>query len=76
MKTPIINILASQNRNLIHYIYRSEEPIEKELEEFISNRTPVGMIDERNEQLSSIHLNEVTMLKDINPKCEPDYIQL
>lgn len=76
MKTPIINIFASSNRNLVHYIYRSETPIEKELEEFITNRTPVGMIDEATARCYSKEMKEITMLKEEYPKGQEGYIQL
>ena len=77
MKTPVINVFASKSRNMIHYIYRSQDkPIEKTLEEFISNRIPVGMIDEANSTASSIEIKGMTMLRDNNPKGNKGYIQL
>ena len=77
MKIPVINIFTSKDKNMIHYVYRSQDkPIEKTLEEFISNRTPIGMIDEAVEPVSSIQINEMTMLKDNHPKNNKGYIQL
>lgn len=77
MKTNLIKIYKSASGDITHYIYRSQsEPIEKDLEEFINNRTPVGMISEKNDTiLKSIEeLENVSMLVNKSPKNYEGYI--
>lgn len=61
----------------MHYIYRSKgEPIEKDLEEFINNRTPVGVISESDDikLISTEELKNITMLVNKDPKNYEGYI--
>ena len=60
----------------MHYIYRSKgEPIEKDLEEFINNRTPVGVISELDDSklISTEELKNITMLVNKAPKKYEEY---
>ena len=61
----------------MHYIYRSKgQPIEKDLEEFINNRTPVGVISEQDDTklISTQELKNITMLVNKSPKNYEGYI--
>lgn len=77
MKTNLIKIYKSASGDMTHYIYRNQdEPIEKDLEEFINNRTPVGVISEIDDsKLTSIkELKNVSMLVNKHPKNYEGYI--
>ncbi len=75
MKTNLIKIYKSSSGDMTHYIYRSQSiPIEKDLEEFIDNRIPVGMISEISDPASVEELNNVSMLVDKAPKNHQGYI--
>lgn len=61
----------------MHYIYRSKgELIEKDLEEFINNRTPVGVLSESDDikLISTEELKNITMLVNKDPKNYEGYI--
>ncbi len=74
MKTNLIKIYKSASGDMTHYIYRSQSiPIEKDLEEFIDNRIPVGMISEISDPASVEELNNVSMLVDKAPKNHQGY---
>lgn len=77
MKINLIKIYKSASGNMTHYIYRNQDkPIEKDLEEFIDNRIPVGMISEKDDtELAVIEeLNNVSMLVNKAPKHYEGYI--
>ena len=77
MKTNLIKIYKSAYGDMTHYIYRSQDkPIEKDLEEFINNRTPVGVVSEIDDtKLIYIQeLKNVSMLVNKSPKNYEGYI--
>lgn len=76
MKTNLIKIYKSSSGDMTHYIYRSKSiPIEKDLEEFIDNRTPVGVISEiaDTKTVTVEELKNVSMLVDKAPKNHQGY---
>lgn len=71
MKMPLIKIFSSLNKDMKHYIFRSKDnKINKTIEEFVNNQTPVGVIDEINDKdcLKTIEIKNVTMAIDANPR--------
>lgn len=77
MKTNLIKIYKSASGDMTHYIYRNQsQPIEKDLEEFINSRTPVGVVSEIDDtKLTSIEeLKNVSMLVNKSPKNYEGYI--
>lgn len=79
MKVPAIKIFSSLNRDMKHYIFRSKDnSIEKTIEEFVNKQTPVGMINETedNDFLKIISMNNITMSVEENPKSNHGYSAL
>ena len=79
MKMPIVKIFSSSNKDMKHYVFRSKDKkIEKTIEEFVNNQTPVGMINEAEDTdlLENSNLKNITMSIEENPKKNEDFSAL
>ncbi len=68
MKTPIIKIYQSTTKDKEHYIFRTEDPnVPKTIEEYVNNQTPVGVIYEDTDSVTSKTVSNMTMTIDESP---------
>lgn len=74
MKVPIIKIYQSSRQDMSHYIFRTQDAnIQRTIEEYVNNLTPVGVVHEYMDSFSNKDVANVSMTIDENPIGYPDF---
>lgn len=68
MKVPAIKIYQSATKDKTHYIFRTQdETLERSIEEYVNNQTPVGCVYEYSDATSTKTISNVSMTVDLDP---------